>query len=38
MAQLLDFQAAALARIRWDPIADHSAPLVIVAGGGRALD
>ena len=38
MAQLLDFQAAALARSRCDPIADHSAPLVIVAGGGRALD
>lgn len=38
MAQLLDFQAAALARIRCDPNADHSAPLVIVAGGGRALD
>ena len=38
MAQLLDFQAAALARIRCDPIADHSAPLVIVAGGGRDLD
>ena len=38
MAQILDFQAAALARSRCDPIADHSAPLVIVAGGGRALD
>jgi hypothetical protein len=38
MTQLLDFQAAALARIRCDPIADHSAPLVIVAGGGRDLD
>ena len=38
MAQILDFQAAALARIRCDPIADHLAPLVIVAGGGRALD
>ena len=38
MAQILDFQAAALARYRCDPIADHSAPLVIVAGGGRALD
>ena len=38
MAQLLNFQAAALARIRCDPIADRSAPLVIVAGGGRGLD
>ena len=38
MAQLLDFQAAALARFRCDPLSDHSAPLVIVAGGGRALD
>ena len=38
MAQILDFQAAALARIRCDPIADHSAPLVIVAGGGRSLE
>ena len=38
MAQILDFQAAALARSRCDPIADHSAPLVIVAGGGRDLD
>jgi hypothetical protein len=38
MAQILDFQAAALARNRCDPIANHSAPLVIVAGGGRALD
>ncbi len=38
MAQILDFQASALARSRCDPIADHSAPLVIVAGGGRALD
>ncbi len=38
MEQILDFQAAALARIRCDPIADHSAPLVIVAGGGRSLD
>ena len=38
MAQILDFQAAALARSQCDPIANHSAPLVIVAGGGRALD
>ncbi len=38
MAQLLDFQAAALARSRCDPLSDHSAPLVIVAGGGRDLD
>ncbi len=38
MAQLLDFQAAALARSRCDPLSDHSAPLVIVAGGGRSLD
>ena len=38
MAQLLDFQAAALARFRCDPLSDHSAPLVIVAGGGRDLD
>ena len=38
MAQILDFQAAALARSRCDPLSDHSAPLVIVAGGGRALD
>ena len=38
MAQILDFQAAALARSRCDPSADHSAPLVIVAGGGRDLD
>ncbi len=38
MAQLLDFQAAALARSRCDPIADHSGSLVIVAGGGRDLD
>ena len=38
MAQLLDFQAAALARSRGDPFAHHSAPLVLVAGGGRALD
>ena len=38
MAQILDFQAAAIARSRCGPIADHSAPLVIVAGGGRALD
>ena len=38
MAQILDFQAAALVPIRSDPIADHSAPLVIVAGGGRSLD
>ena len=38
MAQILDFQAAALARSRCDPLSDESAPLVIVAGGGRALD
>ena len=38
MALILDFQAAALARSRCDPIADHSASLVVVAGGGRALD
>ena len=38
MAQILDFQAAALARSQCDPIANHSAPLVIVAGGGRALE
>ena len=38
MAQILDFQAAALARSRCDPLSDHSAPLVIVAGGGRDLD
>ena len=38
MAQLLNFQAAALARSHCDPLSDESAPLVIVAGGGRALD
>ena len=38
MAQILDFQAAALARSRCDPLSDESAPLVIVAGGGRDLD
>jgi len=38
MAQILDFQAAALARSHCDPLSDESAPLVIVAGGGRALD
>jgi len=38
MAQLLDFQAAVLARSRCDPLGCHSGPLVIVAGGGRALD
>ena len=38
MAQILNFQAAALARSRCDPTANHSAPLVIVAGGGRDLD
>jgi len=38
MAQILDFQAAALARSRCDPLSNESAPLVIVAGGGRALD
>ena len=38
MAQILDFQAAALARFRSDPLSNESAPLVIVAGGGRALD
>ena len=37
MAQILDFQAAALARTRCDPLSNHSAPLVIVAGGGRSL-
>ena len=38
MAQILDFQAAALARSRCDPPGSDSSPLVIVAGGGRALD
>jgi len=38
MAQLLNFQAAALARSRCNPLSDHSAPLVIVASGGRDLD
>ena len=38
MAQILDFQAAALARSRCDPLSDEFAPLVIVAGGGRDLD
>ena len=38
MAQILDFQAAALARSRCDPLSNQSAPLVIVAGGGRDLD
>ena len=38
MAQILDFQAAAFARSRCDPLSNQSAPLVIVAGGGRALD
>jgi hypothetical protein len=38
MAQILDFQGAALARSPCDPLSDHSAPLVIVAGGGRSLD
>ena len=38
MAQILDFQAAALARCRCDPPGSDSSPLVIVAGGGRALD
>ena len=38
MAQILDFQAAALARSRCDPPSNKSTPLVIVAGGGRALD
>ena len=38
MAQILDFQAAALARSRCDPLSNESTPLVIVAGGGRALD
>ena len=38
MAQILDFHAAALARSRCDPLSNESAPLVIVAGGGRALD
>ena len=38
MAQILDFQAAALARSRCDPPCSDATPLVIVAGGGRALD
>ena len=38
MAQILDFQAAALARSRCDPPGSDSGPLVIVAGGGRDLD
>jgi len=38
MAQILDFQAAALAPIRCDPLSNQSGPLVIVACGGRALD
>jgi hypothetical protein len=38
MAQILDFQAAALARSRCDPLSNESAPLVIVAGGGRDLN
>ena len=38
MAQILDFQAAALARSRCDPLSDESDPLVIVAGGGRDLN
>jgi hypothetical protein len=38
MAQILDFQAAALARSRCDPLSKDLCPLVIVAGGGRALD
>ena len=38
MAQILDFQAAALARSRCDPLSNESTPLVIVAGGGRSLD
>jgi hypothetical protein len=38
MAQILDFQAAALARSRCDPPSNKSTPLVIVAGGGRSLD
>ena len=38
MAQILDFQAAALARSRCDPPSSDSSPLVIVAGGGRSLD
>ena len=38
MAQILDFHAAALARSHCDPLSNESAPLVIVAGGGRALD
>ena len=38
MAQILDFQAAALAQSRCNPLSDESTPLVIVAGGGRALD
>ena len=38
MAQILDFQAAALARSRCDPLSKDSCPLVIVAGGGRDFD
>jgi hypothetical protein len=38
MAQIINFQAAALARIRCDPLGHHSGSLVIVAGGGRDLD
>ena len=38
MAQILDFQAAALARSRCDPPSNKSSPLVIVAGGGRDLN
>ena len=38
MAQIIDFHAAALARSRCDSLSDESAPLVIVAGGGRDLD
>ena len=37
MAQLLNIQAAALARSRCDPPGSDSGPLVIVAGGGRDL-
>ncbi len=38
MAQILDFHAAALARSRCYPPGSDSGPLVVVAGGGRALD
>ena len=38
MTQILEFQAAALARFRCDPPVSDSGPLVIIAGGGRSLD